>query len=546
MALISIIEDFHPLNNARLLDRAAELVQPLHHDVKEPVGGFKLKERYSPEKEEVVLHKVPHLAMGKGENLCLDFGTHLVGYLTLDLSYTGSHPDAPAFLKLKFAEQISELSENTEDYDGWVSRSWMQEEYIHVDVLPAQLKLPRRYAFRYLKITMMDTSPKYKLVVKHAECLTETSADVRKIRPWTFDGSGSGGTLSGVDLSADKAERLGRIDEVALRTLANCMQDVFEDGPKRDRRLWMGDLRLQALTNYVSFRNMNLVRRCLYLFGGSRFPDGRVSACVFTEPTVQADDTYLFDYSLFYTVALEEYLSETDDEETLNELYDVAMQQIEMSLRKCERTPEGLVITEDAAKDAFIDWTEGLNKRAAAQAVLIFALRYGRRLARRKNDWSQANYLMEQLELLKKGALAMFWDAERELFVSDGQVSPASQIWMVLADILKPEEANQLMKKVRDALSGQDQSIDASGCPMLTPYMHHYYVAAMLRSGLKDEAREHILAYWGSMVDYGADTFFEAWDPAHPEASPYGGAAINSYCHAWSCTPAYFIRKGLI
>ena len=55
MALISIIEDFHPLNNARLLDRAAELVQPLHHHVKEPVGGFKLKERYSPEKNEIIL-----------------------------------------------------------------------------------------------------------------------------------------------------------------------------------------------------------------------------------------------------------------------------------------------------------------------------------------------------------------------------------------------------------------------------------------------------------------------------------------------------------
>ena len=64
-----------------------------------------------------------------------------MGYLTLNLSYTGSHPDAPAFLKLKFAEQISELSENTEDYDGWVSRSWIQEEYIHVDVLPAQVNV---------------------------------------------------------------------------------------------------------------------------------------------------------------------------------------------------------------------------------------------------------------------------------------------------------------------------------------------------------------------------------------------------------------------
>ena len=30
------------------------------------------------------------------------------------------------------------------------------------------------------------------------------------------------------------------------------MQDVFEDGPKRDRRLWLGDLRLQALAKIAN------------------------------------------------------------------------------------------------------------------------------------------------------------------------------------------------------------------------------------------------------------------------------------------------------
>ena len=27
--------------------------------------------------------------------------------------------------------------------------------------------------------------------------------------------------------------------------------------------------------------------------------------------------------------------------------------------------------------------------------------------------------------------------------------------------------------------------------------------------------------------------------------SPYGSVAINSYCHAWSATPTYLIRKYL-
>ena len=45
------------------------------------------------------------------------------------------------------------------------------------------------------------------------------------------------------------------------------------------------------------------------------------------------------------------------------------------------------------------------------------------------------------------------------------------------------------------------------------------------------------------MVKLGADTFWELYNPANPDESPYGGTIVNSYCHAWSCAPAYFLRK---
>lgn len=515
MALISIIEDFHPLNDARLLDRAAELMPALHHEIVEPVGGFQLRERYSPEKEEIVLHRLPHLSMGRGENLCLDFGTHRVGYLTLDLSYTGSHPDAPAFLKLKFAETLGELSENSGAYDGWISRSWIQEEYVHVDLLPSRLTLPRRYAFRYLKITMVDTSPKYKLTVKHAECRTETSANLRRLLPLN---------------SSD--ELYNRIHAVSLRTLANCMQEVFEDGPKRDRRLWMGDLRLQALSNYASFRNNRLVKRCLYLFAGSRFPDGRVSACVFTRPGVEADDTFLLDYALLYPVALEEYLEQSEDEEALRDLYPIAMEQLDYGLSRCD----GDLVTEAAVKDAFIDWSEELDKRACVQGVLIYCLGYGIRLARRMGDGAREEYLTARQQALRQAAQEQFWSEELGCYHSGGQLAPATQVWMVLSDTATPAQARSAMTRAGEM----------AGCPMLTPYLHHYYVMALLHAGLRQQAAAHLKDYWGGMLSAGADTFWENWDGVNPDASPYGGKVINSYCHAWSCTPAWIIPNFLL
>ena len=60
------------------------------------------------------------------------------------------------------------------------------------------------------------------------------------------------------------------------------------------------------------------------------------------------------------------------------------------------------------------------------------------------------------------------------------------------------------------------------------------------------EAPELIKSYWGGMVDLGADTFYEAYVPGDPDFSPYKDKMINSMCHAWSCTPTYFIRKYFI
>ncbi len=59
---------------------------------------------------------------------------------------------------------------------------------------------------------------------------------------------------------------LNQIDLVSRKTLKECMQDVFEDGPKRDRRMWLGDLRLQARANYYTFKNYDLANAvCIFL-----------------------------------------------------------------------------------------------------------------------------------------------------------------------------------------------------------------------------------------------------------------------------------------
>lgn len=452
---------------------------------------------------------------GKGDTVVLDFGTHLVGYLSMNIKPVGSPPDAPLHLKLTFGEMPVEMAEPFSEYDGWLSSSWLQEEVMHIDVMPTKLVLPRRYSFRYLKIEVLNTSPKYRVSFENITCKTVTSADISKVKKLNH-----------------KDPLIEKIDQVSIKTLEDCMQEVFEDGPKRDRRLWLGDLRLQALANYETFETNDLVKRCLYLFAGVPEENGKVAANLFIAPSLIADDTYLFDYSLLFTTTLFDYYEATKDKETLIDLWPIAYKQVELAL---ERLDDNGIVKDDTTWWSFIDWHEKLNKQAPSQAILIYTMRRAIQLAKIVNS-EKSDFLSEKLQDVIKATLSHLWDVDQSFFVSgeNRQVSWATQIWMVHAEVLDSENSCKLMNHL---LTTKPE------IGLTTPYMYHYLVEALLLVGEREQANSQLKAYWGEMIKDGADTFWELYDPENKDFSPYGSYLINSYCHAWSCTPTYLIRK---
>lgn len=516
MAITNAIKDFRPIVNDAFVAKAQALTPRLIEREAAPVRTVNIVPRGEDHAAETVSPVFDRSApMGRGDRLCLDFGEHLVGYVTFSLTPVGSPADAPALLRLRFGEIPYEIAADPSQYDGEISRSWIQEKIIHVDVLPCQVSLPRRYAFRYLELAVMDTSPKYRVVVSDVVCRSVTSADMAAVPPLRTND-----------------EDLIRLDRAALRTMRDCMQTVFEDGPKRDRRLWMGDLRLQALTNYAAFRNNDLVKRCLYLFAGLTQNEGRVGACLFTEPAPQVDDTALFDFSLFFPCALWDYFQATGDRETLEELAPTAWRQIELALRDVDS--RGLVADREGWW-CFLDWGDGLNKQAGAHAVLIYSLRRAAEAARALGDASRAAGYESRIAALTDAALEHLWDEKLGFFVSgaERQVSWASQVWFALAEVFGREQNAALLKRLMER---------DPGVPMVTPYMYHHFIDALLRCGMETEALSAMKGYWGEMIKDGADTFWELYDPKDRYASPYGSRLVNSFCHAWSGTPSYFIR----
>ena len=453
----------------------------------------------------------------KGTKICLDFGDHQVGYLKMKLGYVGSHPDAPVWMRLHFAENPAELFENAETYAGWICSSWIEEEQIHIDTIPAEVNLPRRYAFRYVEIEILDISSKFELTMEQASCTAVTSAEDSEKKDFPSEDP-----------------QLKRMDQIACRTLRNCMQTVFEDGPKRDRRLWIGDLRIQALANYETYQKNDMVKACLYLFAALPMQDGRISACLFLEPEPEADDTQMFDYSLFFVNILWDYYRETGDKETLQELWPTAKQQIQLA-EQCLDT-HGIVEDSDVLGWCFVDWNLHLNKQASAQGILLYAIQSGIQIAQAVGDTAEESRLKQLYQQCKESANRYLWSDAKQCYLSgsDGQISMASQVWMVLGGAVEKRTAAGLLQRTES---------NPEAVKMVTPYMYHNYIDALIGIGEKKAAKEKMQQYWGGMLDQNADTFWELYNPENVSESPYGGTIVNSYCHAWSCGPAYFLRK---
>jgi alpha-L-rhamnosidase len=454
----------------------------------------------------------------RGDSVIVDFEGHRTGYLSFHLATEGRAPDAPVRLRLTFGEVPTDVAEPLHPYAGQLSEAWLPEETITVDYLPQTVHMPRRYAFRYVKIEVIDTSPEFRIRIERLRAHAVSSA---RVMPEPLR-------------HGDAHDR--RLDEVAIATLRDCMQTTFEDGPRRDQRLWVGDLRLQALTNYHTFRQNDLVRRCLYLFAALPRADGLVSACVFEKPEPRYGGLHIVDYAALFNVSLADYVNATGDVATGRDLWPVARRQLEIIGKDIDA--EGRYV-DPGDMWIFIDWSQPLHKHAAIQAVLVYTAKATARLARKLGYAVEADAFEKQAIRMTAAARREYWDAKRRVFVSgpDKQVSWASQAWMAIAGVSSRAESAAAL---RMAIA------DSTAVRPVTPYLYHYVVEGLLAAGLRKEAGAMLRDYWGGMVKAGADTFWEVYDPAQPLSSPYGDIHINSFCHAWSCTPSYFLRSGIL
>lgn len=450
----------------------------------------------------------------------LDFGRHLTGYFNCRMRILTKTQDAPIRLRLFFGELPAEINTPLEPWHGALSRAWMQDEVVTLEDITQPFRLPRRVACRYVRIELLAES-------SFDFCFDDIS--------FTAVSSVASDAVAAQTLLPATSQPIRDIYRVALSTLHECMQTVYEDGPKRDQRLWIGDLYLESLANSLTFRNHQLTKRCLYLLAAMCADDGRLLSNCFERPTPHPEyGSFCLTYALLYNSALLEYLRQTNDRATADDLWPIAKIQMEDALQYVGR--DGLFDAAHCPIWIFLDWRNGLDASTPMQGAICFALQETSALARMLGHTEEARLWTAQAQKMQRAAHKWLYDKKKGVMVSgnDRQVSVLSQAWAVKGGILTGREAQ---RAIRTALT--DEHCVMPG----TPYATHYLIDAMHQCKMHREARQYVESYWGGMVSKGADTFWEAYDPHNDFHSPYGFSPLNSACHAWSCTPAYFIMK---
>lgn len=448
------------------------------------------------------------LILGENE-VILDFGDHYTGYLHMELESgsVGHIPDSPTVMAFAFAEMPIELMREVVSSEITLSTGWLQNDSKAVAFMPYSGSLERRYSFRYLKIKRTD-SIRFDIKIKAMYLEAVSAVRLEDAVPFR-----AGDAL------------LDRIDRICVKTLKECEQDVFEDGPKRDRRLWIGDLRLQALVDHYTFKNIDLVKRCIYLFALHLNSQGLVAPCVFPDTAPYVDEWIYLDYSLCLALCLSDYCENTGDTELPDELYAIAEQQI--------RYTESVFDRRRNLIDApfFIDHGD-YDRCVAALGYFAYTLRHMIDLSEKLHkptEWLQT--LLQEV----CRAMLIYRDSRTGLFfTAKGELSWQSQVWAALSGALSEDECKELLK--------QTESVDPP-IRMSSPFMTHYYLEALYSCGESEKATEYIKTYWGAIIEAGFDCCPECFDSKDEMLSPYANPVLNSACHAWSCTPSYWIRR---
>ena len=324
-------------------------------------------------------------------------------------------------------------------------------------------------------------------------------------------------------------EQVNKIWDIARYTFQLNTREFFIDGIKRDRWVWSGDAYQSYLMNYYLYFDSPAVMRTLAALRGK-------------DPVTSHINTIL-DYTFYWFLGIYDHYMYTGDPTFIQVFYPrmVSLMDYCLGRRNSNGMMEGLV-----GDWVYIDCAP-LEKRGEVsfeQVLFARSLETMTLCAKIMHDEAGENKYSALAEDLKSILIPAFWDNTKGAFIHNrvggrqvDKVTRYSNMFAVFFGYLDELK----MKSVKDRVLKND-----SVQKITTPYMRFYELEALCALGEQKYVMKEIKDYWGGMLDAGATSFWEKFDPSESGTqhyAMYGSPFGKSLCHAWGASPIYLLGK---
>lgn len=325
-------------------------------------------------------------------------------------------------------------------------------------------------------------------------------------------------------------ELVNRIYDVSKYTLELNTREFFIDGIKRDRWVWSGDAYQSYLMNYYLYFDSPTVERTMAALRGKDPVTGHINT--------------IMDYTFYWFLGIYDYYLYTGDKDFIKSFYPRMQSLMEYVLSR--RNANGLL--EGLPGDwIFIDWAAGLSKKGEVSfEQLLFArsLETMALCAAIVNDEEGKSRYSKIGSEIKDKLFSLYWNEEKQALVHsriDGKptdnVTRYANMFAIFFNYFNDQQKQGVKEKV--LLNDKIQKIT-------TPYMRFYELEALCAMGEQDYVMKEMKEYWGGMLQLGATSFWEEYNPSKKGAehyAMYGREFGKSLCHAWGASPIYLLGR---
>lgn len=320
-------------------------------------------------------------------------------------------------------------------------------------------------------------------------------------------------------------ELINKIWETAEHTFKLCSGIFFIDGIKRDRWIWSGDAYQSYFVNQYLMFDEDISKRTMWALRGN-------------DPVRQHINT-IVDYSMYWILGIYQHYQMTGDKVFAEAIYPKMKTMMEFLENQ---TDENGFIVGREGDWIFIDWADMDKDGAVCAEQMLLAMCY-RTMALMEEILESKNMKYDKkYQITVKKIDEFFWDEEQAAYIdsfSSGKrhVSRHANIFAVLFGIANHTRAEKLCSSV----------LENPAVPEITtPYFKFYELEALCSLGKHKEVLDTIRAYWGGMLAFSADTFWEEYDPKKSldqQYEMYGDPYGKSLCHAWAGSPVYLLGR---